>query len=551
MPALGSPLVREARRLANAYRSFPGPETTPPSEVLGWYEEHDPTSETNVRAALERGVTDPVGRREFLRRSAMVGAGALGASLLWKPSLASGARREAKVVVVGAGLAGLTCTYRLRRMGVDAVLHEAQDDVVGGRCRSLRGFFRERQTAEQGGQFIDSRHRHIRGLAAELGLPLVDSFEQSFPSGSQSYRWLNGALRSDDEVFANFGILQRRLERDYERVGSYVWNEAGPAARAIDRVSVIEWLDDNIPGGSRSLLGRWAGVFMQGFFGMEPGEMSMINLFEGLVVPYPGADERYRIAGGNDRVVHAMARKLRRVGALRQGSALFSARTRSDGRIAMLFTDRPYTEVVADRVVFALPFTTLRDVDLSGLSLSRRRRRAIDELAMGTNAKLNLQFDRPFARFDWDAGFSSDQPQYGTWDTTYGQSHPSFREPVLTVYNGGREGASYPTDVAHGPASDAIVARALANLERGVTGLSKAYNGKAWLASWVDDPWARGSYAGFGPGQYTAFWGFLAKAEDNVYFAGEHTSTHSQGYLNGGVESGERAARQVRRSLGV
>ena len=84
-----------------------------------------------------------------------------------------------------------------------------------------------------------------------------------------------------------------------------------------------------------------------------------------------------------------------------------------------------------------------------------------------------------------------------------------------------------------------------------MTGLSGAYNGKAWLSSWVDDPWARGSYAGFGPGQYTAYWGFLAKHEANVYFAGEHTSTHSQGYLNGGVESGERAARQVSKGLGV
>jgi monoamine oxidase len=436
-------------------------------------------------------------------------------------------------------------------LGVHAQLHEAQTDVVGGRCRSLRGFFRERQTAEQGGQFIDSRHRHIRNLAAELGLSLVDSFAQSFPIGSKDYRWLDGAFRSDDEVFADFGILERRLVRDYERVGSYVWNEAGPAARAIDRVTVIEWLDDHIPGGADSLLGRWARVFMQGFFGMEPGEMSMINLFEGLVVPYPGADERYRVAGGNDRVVHAMARKLRRVDALHHGSALFGARTRSDGRIALLFTDRPYREVVADRVVFALPFTTLRDVELSNLRLSRRRRRAIAELAMGTNAKLNMQFDRPFARFDWNAGFSSDEPQFGTWDTTYGQSHPAFREPVLTVYNGGREGASYPTDVSHGPASNAIVAQALANLERGVTGISKAYNGKAWLASWVDDPWARGSYAGFGRGQYTAFWGFLRRPEGHVYFAGEHTSTHSQGYLNGGVESGERAARQVARSLGV
>ena len=61
----------------------------------------------------------------------------------------------------------------------------------------------------------------------------------------------------------------------------------------------------------------------------------------------------------------------------------------------------------------------------------------------------------------------------------------------------------------------------------------------------------RGSYAGFGPGQYTDFWGFLGLREGPVHFAGEHTSTFSQGYLNGGVESGERAAREVMNALGV
>ena len=62
-------------------------------------------------------------------------------------------------------------------------------------------------------------------------------------------------------------------------------------------------------------------------------------------------------------------------------------------------------------------------------------------------------------------------------------------------------------------------------------------------------PWVKGSYAGFLPGQYTKYWGYLKKQEDGVHFAGEHTSTHSQGYLNGGVESGDRAAREVLHAL--
>jgi monoamine oxidase len=81
-------------------------------------------------------------------------------------------------------------------------------------------------------------------------------------------------------------------------------------------------------------------------------------------------------------------------------------------------------------------------------------------------------------------------------------------------------------------------------------GAAAAYAGGAWLDAWVDDPWVRGSYAAFLPGQWTSYFGYLGRPSGNVHFAGEHTSTYSQGYLNGGVESGLRAAREVLRAGG-
>jgi monoamine oxidase len=116
---------------------------------------------------------------------------------------------------------------------------------------------------------------------------------------------------------------------------------------------------------------------------------------------------------------------------------------------------------------------------------------------------------------------------------------------VLTIYNGGEAGRTFPTTQAHAPANEAVIEAALDELGRGVQGIRDAFNGKAFLDFPFLDPWVRGSYAGFGPGQYTDFWGCLGDAEGPVHFAGEHTSTHSQGYLNGAVESGQRAAREV------
>jgi monoamine oxidase len=530
MPALGSPIVTRLRRMAGAYQDATGSPSNDPMEVLETYEAE-------------------LGRKVISRRGALVGAGTLAATALGVASAPRAvAARDASVAVVGAGLGGLACTYRLHRHGVLATLYEAQERL-GGRCFSIRDFFDADQTAEHGGQYIDSRHRHIRSLAKELGIPLVDTFEQSFPAGSLDPLWLDGGLRDAAGVFADFGLFIDRLRADYRRVGRYFYDQAGPEAVEFDHMTMTEWFEANLPGGAGSLLGRALGVFMQGFFGLEPDDMSAINLFEAFVFPYPGADERFRVAGGNDTIVRGLRDALP-AEAIRTGHPLQAAWMRGDGRVGLRFS-RLAGDVVADRVVFALPFTVLRDLDLSRLPLSARRRRAIAELAMGTNAKLNLQLRRSFAALDWTGSFSSDEPHYVTWDSTYGQTSPAPKTPVLTVYNGGREGASYPTDVAHAPASPGVMADVLANLERGVPGVADAWNGLAFLDSWVDDPWVRGSYAGFGPGQYTDFWGFLRLPEGPVHFAGEHTSTFSQGYLNGGVESGERAAREVMNALGV
>ena len=67
----------------------------------------------------------------------------------------------------------------------------------------------------------------------------------------------------------------------------------------------------------------------------------------------------------------------------------------------------------------------------------------------------------------------------------------------------------------------------------------------AWTDRWVADPWARGSYAAYLPGQYTRYYGYVGKPEGAIHFAGEHTALANQGYLEGAVASGERAAEEV------
>jgi monoamine oxidase len=487
-----------------------------------------------------------LGRRDFLKAGAVVGAGVAATSVLGWGRARPAAADDANVVVVGAGLAGLSCAYRLMRHGVASTVYESRDRV-GGRCWTIR-VFDNAQTAEHGGQFIDSRHRHIRNLAKELRVPLVDTEAQSFPVGTGDFYWFDGGFHTRDEIFADFPLVLDRLQDDYRRVGRYFYNQAKPEAIAFDQMTMNDWLDANVPGGMGSLLAQAIERSNTGFFGLDGDQLSAINLFEAYLAPYPGADERYRVSGGNDVIPARLAEELP-AGTIHFERPLQAAWTRSDGRIGLRFAGEA-SEVIADVVVFALPFTTLREADTSGLQVSDRRRRAIQTLAMGTNAKLQFQLNRSLVDLDWTGSFRSDDPEFGTWNSTYGQSEPHPETPVITIYSGGRAGAGYPTDVPHAAAPSPIIGAALDALARGVTNIQDAYNGIAYLDSWVDDPWVHGSYAGFAPGQYTDFWGFLANREGNALFAGEHTSTHSQGYLNGGVESGERAARQVLETLG-
>ena len=120
---------------------------------------------------IEREARIDRARRRFLRDA----AGASGALLLaaCAPAAMKPKRDDDAVVIVGAGVAGLTCAYRLRQAGVAVRVYEAQDRI-GGRMFSLTTHFADGQVCELGGELIDTGHARIRALASELGLALDD-----------------------------------------------------------------------------------------------------------------------------------------------------------------------------------------------------------------------------------------------------------------------------------------------------------------------------------------------------------------------------------------
>ncbi|MGH2522766.1 MAG: flavin monoamine oxidase family protein, partial [Anaerolineales bacterium] len=284
-------------------------------------------------------------------------------------------------------------------------------------------------------------------------------------------------------------------------------------------------------------------------YGAESSEQSSLNLLyllgysgQGKLRIFGPSNEKYHVRGGNDQIPARLADAL--VGQINLNQELRAIKRNSNGSYTLTFKNGQSThDVIADRVVLALPFSILRrSVDYRRAGFKPLKVTAITEMGMGTNSKLHLQFtDRHWESLDCNGETFADTGYQNTWDVTRAQPG---RSGILVDYTGGNIGASFNSGT---PASRA--GQFLAQIEPVLPGLSAKWNGKATLDYWTGDPWTRGSYSYWKVGQYTQFAGVEREPEGNCFFAGEHTSIDFQGYLNGAVETGQRAADEVLDSL--
>jgi monoamine oxidase len=488
-------------------------------------------------------------RRELIAGAAVAGAGlALGCDRL-KGLLPGGAAGE--VVVVGAGIAGLTCAYRLSQAGVPVRVFEAQDRV-GGRIWSLTDAFPEGQVCELGGELIDTGHEKIRALSAELGLTL-DDLSLYAPGLAKDVYYFDGRRYSEEEVVEAFTPVAERIDAAWETVsGEMVTYREPNGGEAIDQQSIAEWLDGaDCSGWFRKLLD----VAYTTEYGLETGDQSAWN-FLMMIDSEPDpfrvfgdSDERFHVRGGNDQIPRRLAERLG--GRIETGARLEAVAEKSDGDFKLTLRRGASTlEVVAERVVLALPFSLLRDVRLD-LSLPAVKRKAIDELTYGTNSKLMVGFsDRIWRepqgsrnRIPGSHGsVLTDLPFQLTWEAT--RMQPG-KAGIVTCFTGGERG------LALGQGTPAEQSERFArDLERIFPGVAERRLGEARF-HWPSFEFTKGSYASYGVGQWTTICGSEGERVGNLHFAGEHTSLDFQGFMEGGCESGERVADEILGDLGI
>ena len=432
--------------------------------------------------------------------------------------------RSTRVIVAGAGLAGLTAARYLERAGAEVTVIEARDRV-GGRVHTVRGF-EKKQHAEAGADLIEAGQNELVGLAGRDGSR--DSSHSHAAAGASTAPRQNGRrkVRSEVDTFERVAEMLTPEIRAYKAADSR-WDSA--VSHWLARQSVSDWIERAQPG--RELAAGLRGL--RGFFLADPERLSLLQLVDQFASDaIPGEGSMFRLRDGNDALPSALAAALR--GRVCLNTSL-TAITRGGSRLRVSVRDRAQQQLTADYVVVALPASTLRRVairagasraavagDLDAALRPRYARAAAVRVAI-------LEAHRPS---DWPT--ARDQPIGAVWD---GNEQQESRPGILSLLAGGKASTEVRAMI------DRQGWRALVKRLAWLGTPSRLLHGLT--VDWDRDKWSKGGYAVFDTRFDPALRPWLARPAGRIVFAGEHTSTRWQGYMNGAIESGKRAALEV------
>jgi monoamine oxidase len=426
------------------------------------------------------------------------------------------------VVIVGGGLAGLSAAFELSRR--QAHVHVVEARVrLGGRVHTVRDT--DGVHAEAGGEFIDHPHHAIRTLAAALHLPLVRVLRGGFGLALRHGR-RTSILTSPAAQWRTLARRLRPLVDAYRDAGSS-WDTA--AAVILARRTV----DSLVPAGSAPALARAFVESLRGFYVAEPDALSALVLIDQLAGGEPpGRARAYRVRGGNDRLIDALATRIRRRGRIDTDCVVRGIRQDARGvHVAVTDGSGRSRQIAADYAIVTLPPPLVRACAFDP-PLPARQRAALGALAMGAATKVSLRFEDPWwRRRGRPHAFGSNLPCGAVWESGEEQ-----RAAVLTLLGG----ASASATLAHA-ANDLD---AIADLLR-TFGTPSTASPVGPAVSWEHERWSKGGYAVFGPGFDPRDRRLLSAAHGRVLFAGEHTSDLWHGFMNGAVETGLSAARDL------
>ena len=480
---------------------------------------------------------DAVTRRSFVKVALATGATAVlppWAETLraaTAPPLHSGRGPRKRVVVLGAGVAGLAAAFELNAVGHDVTILEARTRP-GGRVLTLREPFADGLCAEAGATRIASTSDWTMKYVGQFGLDLVpfrpsgmvDVYhvrgQRIAPKPAEEPEW-PVPLTRDERALGLAGIRQRYITAVLASIGDAGIPDVPPTSlRRFDRVAYSDFLREQ---------------------GASPAAVELLTLGASenasalqrlRALTWRSGATWWKIAGGNDLLPRAFASRLTRH--IRYGAPVLRIRHDAAGVTVTYRQADAIREIRADHAVCTIPFPVLRHLDVAPLSAAKRR--AIAELPYPSVTKIVLQTRTRFWRTAGLSGFAeTDLPLPEVWDLSEGQ--PGQRG-LLVAYVAGPH-----ADLPRTLHEESRLDWALSYMKRLFPGIQEEFEGGA-SHSWADDPWSRGAYPTYGPGQVIDLFPAVRQSEGRLHFAGDHASVWP-GWMQGALESGNRVARTI------
>jgi monoamine oxidase len=438
------------------------------------------------------------------------------------PSSLNAILRGARVVVAGGGLAGLTAARGLIDRGAEVHLVEARPRL-GGRVWTIRDDGFDGIPLEGGGELIDGDHADIRKLCADLGLQLQQVLREGFGL-ALDLRGRVQLFKTQRQIWSDF---KHALSREAElfEAADCDWNSSAAALigrHSLDALLRARQAPDEVRAMAQSL---------RGFFLADADQFSALPGVELAMRPTdPGHVTLSRIKGGNDRLIDKLAARKGLTVSLQADVK----RVEHDARgIAVRVTDRhgKLSTIKGEYLVMAAPAPIVRDLEFTP-ALPASLRQSLKMLMPGPATKAHLLFDRAWWRKPGHPqAWGSNLDTGAIWEAA------GARPGVLTMLAGGRASKAFRELLEEGGPQ---------RLVRRLSWLGEPEEVRDFRSTtWEMDRFARGGYAAFGVDYQPEWRSALSRSVGRIAFAGDHTSHEWQGYMNGAVESGARAARDV------
>jgi monoamine oxidase len=487
-------------------------------------------------------------RRRFVRNLTLAGGAALTSGSLPSVQRALSQGKMPAIAIVGGGIAGLNAAYQLKKAGLKATVYEASNRI-GGRIQSLTGAIGEGLVTDLGGSLINTDHADMLALAKEFNLKLFSRAEDvkqlKFPGTAYFFE---NRMRSEEEVAENLRPLALQiakdsalLDQDYEKF-----------APEFDRLSVKQYLDRHADKFLAPFIRTLVENTLRTEYGVEADSASAL-LVIGILPVVKGqsvdllsySDEVFSVQGGSGQIIERLASALK--GQIQTQNRLIKLQAKGKG-YRLTFANQAVVD--ADYVIISIPFTLLRAVELQ-VVLPPTLSKFIQEGDLGANDKLFAGFSQKvwrkpngFVGEIWtDLGFAE------AWDETERQTNR--KDGALNFFLGGNQ-----VKILESGSVQTVGKQFLSRFEAAIPGAQAAATGRFLRTQWTQNPFSKGAYSTFSPGQLTAFRKFFYIESDkpserqdvavgNLIFAGEHLSDEFYGFMNGGAQTGRLAAQVV------